>query len=73
MSEQLKFYKGLEKDLPTSRIEIGALYHCTDTGNTYRGISTTKMELFSNTIGFTQLNDDNTIGGVIINQGDASG
>ena len=73
MSENLKFYKGLEANLPTLGIEIGALYHCTDTGNTYRGVTSTEMELFGNTIGFTQLNDDNTIGGVVINQGVADG
>ena len=43
MSEQLKFYKGVEKDLPKSGIEIGALYHCTDTKNTYIGISATEL------------------------------
>lgn len=59
MSEQLKFYKGLEKDLPTSEIEIGGLYHCTDTGNTYRGISATEMELFSTNVG--QRLADNTL------------
>lgn len=38
MSEQLKFFKGLEEDLPQgSSIIIGALYHCTDTKNTYIG------------------------------------
>ena len=37
--EQLKFYKGLESKLPTGNaIEIGALYHCTDTNNTYLGV-----------------------------------
>jgi hypothetical protein len=39
MSENLKFYKGLEKDLAQIiRIEPGAIYHCVDTGNTYLGI-----------------------------------
>jgi hypothetical protein len=47
MSEQLYFYKGLERDLPTSNIKIGGLYHCTDTNNTYIGISATSMELWS--------------------------
>lgn len=47
MSEQLKFYKGIEANLPTSGIEIGALYHCTDTGNTYIGTSNTTKRLFS--------------------------
>lgn len=64
MSEQLKFYKGLEEDLPISNIEIGALYHCEDTGNTYRGISENEMILFSTvnqplqTIVFTFTNFD---------------
>lgn len=47
MNEQIKFYKGLESNLPTSEIEIGALYHCTDTKNTYIGISATKLQIFS--------------------------
>jgi hypothetical protein len=51
LSEQLKFYKGIETDLPKSGIEIGALYHCIDTGNTYRGISETELELFSSAVG----------------------
>ena len=51
MSEQIKFYKGSEANLPTSGIEIGALYHCEDTGNTYRGISATELELFSSAVG----------------------
>ena len=37
--ENLKFYKGLESNLDNiANIEPGALYHCTDTGNTYIGI-----------------------------------
>jgi hypothetical protein len=48
MSENLYFYKGLESNLPKSGIIIGGLYHCTDTKNTYIGISTTKMELWAN-------------------------
>jgi hypothetical protein len=46
-NEQVYFYKGLERDLPTSNIKIGGLYHCTDTNNTYIGISATSMELWS--------------------------
>lgn len=46
--ENLKFYKGLEKDLPAgSAIEIGALYHCTDTGNTYIGIENNNAKLLN--------------------------
>ena len=46
--ENLKFYKGLEKDLPAgSAIEIGALYHCTDTGNTYIGIENNNEKLLN--------------------------
>jgi hypothetical protein len=38
MSEQLKFYKGMENALPEkANIEKGALYHCIDTNNTYLG------------------------------------
>ena len=39
MSEQLKFFKGLESSLPAAEdIQIGALYHCIDTNNTYLGV-----------------------------------
>lgn len=38
MSEKLKFYKGLEENLVNISIEPGAIYHCTDTGNTYIGV-----------------------------------
>jgi hypothetical protein len=50
--ENIKFYKGLEKNLPGSNIEIGALYHCTDTKNTYIGTSATTMELWSNGVAY---------------------
>lgn len=42
----LKFLKGLEKNLPTT-LELGAVYHCTDTGNTYMGINNGEKQLFS--------------------------
>ena len=47
MNENLKFYRGNEINLPKTNIEVGALYHCEDTGNTYRGVSPTEMQLFS--------------------------
>ena len=63
MSENLKFYKGLEANLPTSGIEVGALYHCTDTGNTYRGVTSTEMQLFSTTNSESDWNaNENEIG-----------
>jgi hypothetical protein len=46
MSEKLKFFKGIEADLPSSLIP-GAIYHCTDTGNTYLATSATTKTLFS--------------------------
>lgn len=49
MSENLYFFKGFERNLPTSGIKIGGLYHCTDTGNTYIGTSSTTMALYSTT------------------------
>ena len=55
MSEQVKFYKGSEADLPTSGIEVGAFYHCEDTKNTYRGISDTQLELYSSALGSQQI------------------
>ena len=46
MSEQIKFYKGMESDLPArGAIEIGALYHCVDTNNTYLGVLNPFIEL----------------------------
>lgn len=51
MSEKLKFYKGFESDLPINNIEPGALYHCIDTGNTYRGTDANTLELFSTATG----------------------
>ena len=47
MSENVYFYKGLETNLPTSGITAGGLYHCTDTGNTYIGVSSTELQLYS--------------------------
>ena len=46
MSERLQFFKGLESDLPTTYV-TGALYHCTDTGNTYLATSTSELKLYS--------------------------
>lgn len=68
MSENLYFYKGLEKDLPRTGIKIGALYHCTDTKNTYIGKTATTMELWSSATSYQQLD-----GGVVIGTGDAKG
>lgn len=63
MSENLYFYKGLESNLPKSNIKTGALYHCTDTGNTYIGTSSTAMKLYSTKVGKAT----NTNGGEIFN------
>jgi hypothetical protein len=49
--EQLYFYKGLESALPKEDIKSGALYHCTDTGNTYIGVSATEYHLYSSAVG----------------------
>lgn len=46
-NEQVYFYKGLESKLPTTNIKVGGLYHCTDTGNTYIGVSSTELQLYS--------------------------
>ena len=58
MNEKLKFYKGFESDLPKDNIEPGALYHCTDTGNTYRGTDTNALELFSSAAGKIKYDDN---------------
>ena len=47
MSEKIYFYKGLETNLPTADIIAGALYHCTDTKNTYIGMADGTLELYS--------------------------
>ena len=45
MSEKLKFYKGLEENLVNiTEIEVGAIYHCIDTGNTYIGVEEEVIE-----------------------------
>lgn len=49
MSEQLKFYKGNESNLP-SVFEVGAIYHCLDTGNTYLATSATTTKLFATNV-----------------------
>lgn len=49
MSEQLKFYKGNESNLP-SVLETGAIYHCLDTGNTYLATSATTKKLFATNV-----------------------
>ena len=52
MNENLKFYKGFEPYLPSGEdIVNGALYHCEDTGNTYRGTDNHTLELYSSAIG----------------------
>ena len=57
MSEQLKFFKGNETNLP-AEVEQGALYHCEDTGNTYLGGEENKTTRFSSAVGKTILNDN---------------
>lgn len=69
MSDALKFYKGNESDLPEliaeNKIEVGAIYHCEDTGNTYRGVSTNQLTIFSSTIGRRFIDDEGNIGGEV--------
>jgi hypothetical protein len=67
-TEQLYFYKGSEANLPKSGIKVGALYHCTDTKNTYIGKPGNTMELWSSATSRQQLN-----GGVVIGDGKANG
>ena len=46
MSEQLKFFKGFETNLPQrDQIQVGALYHCVDTNNTYLGVGDFLIEV----------------------------
>ena len=68
MNEQLKFYKGFESDLPKDNIEPGVLYHCTDTGNTYRGTDINTLELFSSAAGKITY-DDNGNKNIIFDSG----
>lgn len=56
MSDQIKFFKGSsEAGLPTN-YEIGGIYFCEDTGNSYIGESETKTKRFSSAVGKTVLN-----------------
>lgn len=81
MSENLYFFKGLEANLPKEDIKPGALYHCTDTGNTYLGKSETEMTLFSTASGKQNENNSTVIGtgnatganSTVIGSGTASG
>lgn len=57
MSEQIYFYKGTEANLPNVTKKPGALYHCTDTGNTYLATANGKLELYSNTFIFNDKDD----------------
>ena len=56
MSEQLKFFKGNEANLP-SVFEPGAIYHCIDTGNTYLAIDSSNLTLYSNTFKIYKQNE----------------
>lgn len=47
MSENLYFYKGVESNLSNVEVKAGALYHCTDTKNTYIGTAEGTLELYS--------------------------
>lgn len=71
MSEHLYFYKGIEESLPTSNIKVGGLYHCTDTGNTYRGVSSTEYELYSSAVGKKTLEGGEIFGDYANNQATA--
>ena len=46
MADKIQFLKGLESNLKGPYI-VGALYCCTDTGNTYLAVETEKIILFS--------------------------
>lgn len=62
--EQLKFFKGKEEDLlKKTDIEAGAIYHCTDTKNTYLGTNQNGLIPYSSAIGKAT----NKIGGEIFN------
>ena len=61
MSEQLKFFKGNETNLP-AEVDQGAIYHCEDTGNTYLGGEENKTTRFSSAVGKTILNDNSSAG-----------
>ena len=51
MSENLKFFKGLERDLPVANpSNAGNIYHCEDTGNTFLS-NGNSMILFASAVG----------------------
>lgn len=55
MSENLKFFKGLEMDLPVANPNnAGNIYHCEDTGNTYLS-NGNSMILFASAVGRKEL------------------
>ena len=53
MSDNLKFFKGNEADLPIANSgNAGSIYHCEDTGNTYLS-NGDQMILFASAVGKT--------------------
>jgi hypothetical protein len=46
-NDKLNFFKGLEKNLPKNNLRKGAIYHCTDTGNTYTSHDGTTLTPYS--------------------------
>lgn len=55
MSENLKFFKGSEMDLPVANpSNAGNIYHCEDTGNTYLS-NGNSMILFASAVGRKEL------------------
>lgn len=55
MSENLKFFKGLERDLPVANpSNAGNIYHCEDTGNTFLS-NGNSMILFASAVGRKEL------------------
>lgn len=67
MSENLKFFKGLERDLPVANpSNAGNIYHCEDTGNTFLS-NGNSMILFASAVGRKELTGGMIFGHYVTN------
>ena len=67
MADELKLLKGLESSLPTTNIQTGAIYYCTDTHNAFLGKSSTTLEFFLSGVGRRFRHTDGSLKGEIFN------
>lgn len=67
LADELKLLKGLESSLPTTNIQTGAIYYCTDTHNAFLGKSSTTLEFFLSGVGRRFRHTDGSLKGEIFN------